>query len=373
MISVLCALAMSGNDGLNEKVLAAIGPRMEEFVRQQKVAGTVTLIAHKGKIVHFEAHGYANYNTVPMQKDTLFGIASMTKPVTAVAIMMLVEEGRLSLRDTVDKILPEFGELTVGTAKAKGKPTIQQLLCHTAGFSSDVDISDEKRASITLKEFVSMVAKQPLKRDPGSGYEYSGPGFAVAGRIVEVVSGQSFQDFLKSRLFDPLGMKNTSFFPTRAELGKLAGLYSIEGGRLKAIAPEIDPSTAKFAGPAGGLYSTAEDMWAFFQCLANKGHFKGQRILSPASIEAMSQVQTGSYATDSGFPADYGLGVSITRQPPRSLTLNSIGSFGHAGALGTQGWVDPKRKTVGIFMAQLFGPADALNAFMSMASASVEE
>lgn len=374
MLTAVACLALSyGGGEVNVDLLKEIPVRMREFEASNYIAGTVTLIAAHGKIIEFDATGYRDRESrAPMQKDTIFQIMSMTKPVTAAAVMILAEEGKISLRARIDRYLPEFRDTMVGDKKVQ-PPTVQQVLSHTGGFASDIPtgLSDEDRGKMRLGEVVKLIAKEPLKTAPGETYRYAGPGYAVLGRIVEVVSGQSFQDFCQSRIFGPLKMSDTSFFIPKEKVGRLASVYVRDGDKLNKLSDDPTRPGAVFAGPAGGLYSTAVDQWSFFQCLANKGVLNGKRILSEASVETMSTVQTGDLLTDGTGANGYGLGLIITRAAPGTLTLYSIGSFGHSGAFGTQGFINPARGTVGIYMAQILGADDAKNAFISMANASV--
>ncbi len=373
VMTLFCAaFAMRGGD-IDTKLLAEIPVRMNEFVAAGKIAGSVTLVSCGGKIIEIDAAGYKDLETkAPMAEDTIFQVMSMTKPVTATAIMILVQEGRLSLRAPIEQILPEFKSLQFNGKHVS--PTVQQVLSHTAGFSSDSPggMEDEVRASLTLADFVGRIAKEPLLTEPGANYRYSGVGYAVLGRIVEVVSGKNLEDFFQNRIFKPLKMTDTTLFIPNSKISRLAAVYVYSQGELSRLPGDPARSGAIFAGPAGGLYSTARDMWAFFQCLANNGELNGARILSPAAVETMSTVQTGNLLTGSTDASGYGFGLIINKAPSSTLTLNSIGSFGHSGAFGTQAWINPKRRLVGIYMAQILGNDDSRNAFMAMANASVD-
>lgn len=369
MIATMLFATMLQPDSIRGAQLEKLNSRLAEYVSKGKIAGTVTLIAHRGRVVNVSVHGWQDIEAkVPMKEDTIFRVYSMSKPVTAAAVMILVEEGKLSLKDRIDKHLPEFAHLQV-------KPTIQQILAHQGGFSGDnpAGMDDDVRAALTLGEFVKKIAAEPLVYEPGKDYRYSGPGYAVAGRLVEVASGLDYEAFLQERIFRPLKMKDTTHFLPRAKESRLAHIYGEEAGGLQKAgwgAPIFD---AKFAGPAGGLYSTARDMWAFFQMLGNGGKLNGARVLSPASVDTMTQTHSGNFMTGSTDASGYGLGLTIAKSPIGALTLNSPGSFGHPGAVGTHGWVDPKRNLVGIFMSQHAGSLEIRDAFMSMATAAVED
>lgn len=373
VMTLLCAALAMGVSDINTKLLGEIPNRMSEFVNAGKIAGAVTLVAANGKIIEIDATGYRDLEAkAPMKEDTIFQVMSMTKPVTATAVMMLVEEGRISLRTPIDQILPEFKGLQFNGKHVA--PTVLQVLSHVAGFSPDSpgEMSDEDRAGMTLADFTKKIAEAPLVTEPGSTYRYSGVGYAVLGRIVEVVSGKNLEDFFQERIFRPLKMKDTTLFIPSQSVGRLASVYLYSKGEISKLPGDPARPRARFAGPAGGLYSTARDMWAFFQCLGNYGQFDGVRILSTASVETMSTSFTGDMLTGSTDASGYGLGLIINKAPSSILSLNSIGSFGHSGALGTNAWINPKRHLVGIYMAQILGNDDAKNAFQAMANASVD-
>lgn len=342
---------------------------MEEFVRKGDIAGCVTLIARHGKLASLEAVGYQDLEQkVPMKPDTVFQVMSNTKPVTAVAVMMLEEKGLLALSDPVEKHLPEFHR-PAGSFRAM---TIRDLLTHTSGLSSEdpkaIWDSEVKLAS-TLAEVASLISQQPIESEPGARYRYSGPGFAVLGRIVEVVSGQRYEDFLEQRIFKPLGMSDSFFFPPPGKRHRIAQVYGRQAGALRPAAVDLYRQGAKYANPAGGLFSTAADMSAFCQMMLNGGAWRGTRVLSRASVETMTRIQfrEGNAATGRG------LGWSVVISPSPSLPLLSPGSYGHSGAFGTYAWVDPQKDLVGVFLAQMLGDRGntARNAFLTLAGSSV--
>lgn len=337
---------------------------MRTFVESGELAGAVVLIARDGRVVEFDASGFADLaEKRPMRRDTFFWVASMTKPITAAAIMALVEEGGLALEDPVEKYLPEFRQPWLITKRAEnhialGRPsravTLRDLLTHTHGLH-EVPAPME---GTPLGQWVRESAAGPLQFEPGSQWRYGNCGMNTLGRVVEVVSNATFQEFLKSRFFDPLGMKDSTFFPNQDQLARLAKSYRIppEGGPLievKISLLEGDPaSDRRTVFPGGGLFSTAADMLRFYQMLLDGGTCAGRRILSADSVKEMTRVQTGEL--EAGFSAcmGWGLGVGIVRKPVGWTEALPPGAFGHDGAYGTSACVIPGQGLVMILMIQ---------------------
>ena len=346
--------------------LKTIPLRMQEFVDKQVMAGAVTLVAQGGKVVALDAVGYSDLAAKkPMRTDDLFWIASMTKPLTGTAILMLQNEGKLSVDDAVEKFLPEFKNQMLLVTKTTDaivlkKPgrriTLRDLLTHTAGLNSDIP---ETGRDLMLGERTLAYALQPLSFEPGSKWQYSNPGINTLGRIVEVVSGQNFADFLDARLLKPLGMKDTTFWPTEAQARRVAkayqpgpdnqGLTEVDNYFLKGL-----PLTARWrtAIPAGGLYSTAADMAKFYQMMLNGGVANGKRYLSVASHQQLTSTQTGEIKTGFTEGMSWGFGFQVVKQPVGVTAMLAPGTFGHGGAYGTQSWGDPKSGTIYILMIQ---------------------
>lgn len=366
---------------------------MKEFAGQGLVSGIVTLLQRRGTLVHYEAAGYQDIEAQkPMQRDTIFQIMSMTKPVTGVAIMMLAEEGLLRINDPVEKHLPEFRGQMVITSREGGrltleKPlrpiTIRDLMTHTSGMISVPPASTGQQMvtmTMPLKDAVAVYAQQPLDFQPGTRWQYSNTGIATLGRIIEVLSGMSYEKFIEARIFEPLGMKDSHIFLPESKHARLAPVYSPKEGRLVKAGPGIlggDPMKfrkgAVYSGPEHMLYSTAADLARFYQMMLNKGQLDGKRILSPWAVEAMTQVHSGDTRAGHNVGTGFGLTWEVTSMPIGTLTGQSIGTFGHGGAFGTYGWVDPKKELVGVFLIQIEGASrtDIRDAFIEMAVASI--
>jgi CubicO group peptidase (beta-lactamase class C family) len=342
----------------DDALVPQIQERMQAFVDAGQIAGAVTLVAHEGQIVHHAAAGYANLEErAPMKPDAIFAIASMTKPVTATAVMILVDEGKLALDEPVSQYIPAFEDLALADGTPATPITLRHLLTHTSGLSSD------QRNRGTIDETVAHFAREPLSFQPGSHWLY-GPGLTVAGRVVEIVSQSSFDDFVSKRILDPLGMSDTTFKPNGQQQARLAALYrpgpqpgTLEPGShwLAEVAPDAAPN------PSGGLFSTARDMARFYQMIVNGGELDGRRIVSAESVSSMSTIQTGALETGFTDGNGWGLGWCVVRDPQGATAALSPGSFGHGGALGTQGWVDPVRNSIYVLLIQRtdFGNSDA--------------
>lgn len=344
--------------GMDAAALKKIDERMQGFVDAKQVSGAVTLVAREGKIVHLGAVGLADLDEKrPMAEDTLFAIASMTKPITATAVMILRDEGKLSLDDPVSKYIPEFAEAKLNGKAVGQEITLKQLLTHTSGVVGD------QQNDGSLESTAKMLAARPLGFAPGENWVYS-PGLTVCGRVVEVVSGQPFERFLRERIFEPLGMKDTTFNPTAEQQMRLARLYKPSEDKKSLVATTHwinDLSADRTPNPSGGLFSTARDMAQFYQAILNGGELDGHRILSPEAMKEMTTIQTGDLTTGFVPGNGWGLGWCVVREPQGVSRMLSPGTFGHGGAFGTQGWVDPQRKMIFVLLIQRteFGNSDA--------------
>jgi CubicO group peptidase (beta-lactamase class C family) len=344
--------------------LPAVDAAMQGMVDSHEIAGAVTLVATKDSILHLGATGLADIAAKrPMQPDTMFWIASMTKPVTGVAILMLQDDGRLSVDDPVAKYLPEFA----GLMTPSGKPaniTIAQLLRHTSGLASPPK-SAASRSAKTLQDLAAIYLSRPMQFEPESSWKYTTSGFIVAGLIIEKVSGKPFDAFLQDRLFDPLGMKDTTFYPSDEQRLRVArgyrvnpqtGALTVQEG-LGANGPIPRRGESVPLGD-GGLLSTAGDYARFCQMLLNGGALCGRRYLSAGAYKALTTVSTGDLPTgyskkQINHVLGWGLGVAIVRAPGGGVSdFLSPGTFGHPGAWGTAAWIDPTRGVAYIMMVQ---------------------
>jgi CubicO group peptidase (beta-lactamase class C family) len=355
----------SASDAAADSANAAIHQRMQSFVDDGTVAGAVTLVARHDRIVSLDAVGYADLATKkPMRPDSMFWIASMTKPITATAVMMLQDEGKLNVEDPVEKYLPEFknqwliAEDHTNELKLVRSPRpikLRDLLTHTSGVSGP----NAPRYDSTLAEMVMAYSQTPLQFPPGSKWKYSTPGMNTLGRIVEVASGESYAVFLQKRIFDPLKMKDTTFWPTPRQAKRLAKSYKHTNNGLEEIpiaAIKGDLSDhRRMPIPAGGLFSTASDIARFYQMMLSGGALDGKRILSAESLALMTRIQTGDLKTGFSPGMSWGLGVGVVKEPTGVTGTLSPGTFGHGGAYATQSWADPKKDLIMILMIQRTG------------------
>jgi CubicO group peptidase (beta-lactamase class C family) len=366
----LLVLTAAPSAGQETGLSARIRDRMVPFIDQKELSGVVTLVGRADRIVDIEAIGRRNLaDDLPMRPDTLFRIASMTKPITAIGLMMLADAGKLSVDDPVEKHLPEFrGQMLVAsrsddtiTLKKPARPiTLRDLLTHTSGLpgSPPTGLSDlYSKRNHSLAEAVLVFSQRPLDFEPGSKWSYCNTGIDTLGRVIEVVSGQSYESFLKERLFDPLGMTDTTFYPTPEQMNRAAVTYDRKDGALVPVAASIigPPKGAKYPIPAGGLYSTAPDLARLYQMMLNRGTTDGRRYLSESCLAEMTRVQTGDLKTGFTEGNGWGLGICVVRQPSGVTEMLSPGTYGHGGAFGTQGWIDPQKNQFVILMIQRVG------------------
>ena len=336
--------------------LAAIPERMQALVDRHVIAGSVTLVEQHGKTIQLAAVGSADISAGrAMKTDDLFWIASMAKPMTAVCVMMLADEGKLVLDDPVGKFIPEFHGLRLHGAKPPRPVTIRDLLTHTGGLGNP---QIARKAS--LAERVIAYARVPMKFAPGAKWEYSNGGFNTLGRIIEIVSGKPFATFLRQRLLSPLGMKDTTFWPSPRRVAKS---YRPGAGRLDETSvfnvPGDMTDHSRPALPAGGLFSTASDVAQFYRMMLSGGRLGGRTFLREQTVRLMTRTQTGSMKTGSVGGMSWGLGFQVVRAPHGMTAGLSAGSFGHGGSFATQSWADPKRDAIFVMMIQRAGFADA--------------
>jgi CubicO group peptidase (beta-lactamase class C family) len=373
--------------GLSSERLARIGVAMRKHIDAGEIAGAVTLVARRGRIAHFEAHGYSDIaKRAPMRTDHIFGLASMSKPITGVAIMMLVERGDIRLSDPVSHYIPEFAApAQVAVARPSGpdgaydlvpatRPiTIADLLKHGSGLVSGglgARAANEiapRTPQDSLATYIPKLGAVPLDFQPGTLWRYSGgAGFDVMSRIVEVVSDQTFDEFLAEQLFEPLQMPDTAFYFDDARAQRLATMHARRDGKLEIAPREL--SQVYFSG-AGGLASTAEDYLQFAQMLVNGGELDGRRYLGPRTVELMHSNHTGDMVNGQfGRPPrgmGFGLSMQVVMDNVASELAVSKGAYGWAGGTGVSFWVEPAEEMVSIYFIQGGTGGPARTAFES--------
>ncbi len=347
-----------------EPTLPGVGAAMQEMVAKDEIAGAVTVVVTKDKVLHLESTGLADVAAKrAMTPETLFWIASMTKPVTGTAVLMLQDEGRLNVADPVAKYLPEFASLKTPSGKPANL-TIAHILTHTSGLG-EAGGPAAKEAK-TLADLVPLWLAAPMQFEPGAKWSYCQSGINAAGRIVEVVSGMTLDAFLQQRLLDPLGMKDTTFYPTDAQRARLVTGYAKDKdtGALEPVPPRDGYEGTRNRPPQGngGLYSTPRDYARFCQMLLGGGAFEGRRLLSAEAMKFLTTPQTGDLPVgffqkdiygNRGANYGWGLGTCILRTPHEGVAaMLSPGTFGHGGAWGTQAWCDPVKGVAYVLMVQ---------------------
>ncbi len=354
-VALLCALVSPPAQLSAQKATAPIAAELKPFVDAHVLAGAVTLVASKEQTLDLSAVGYADVtNQKPMPKDALFWIASMSKPITGAALMILVDEGKVNVDDPVEKYLPEFkGQMVVAEKddahvllrKPAHPITVKNILSHTSGLAFKSPIEVPALDLYPLATRVRSYAAQPLLFEPDSKYLYSNEGINTAGRIIEVVTGMSYESFLEERLFKPLGMKDTTFWPSPAQIARIAKSY--KGNKDKSDIEEIPVGQLTYPlddrtrqpMPAGGLFSSAEDVARFGQMVLRGGEWGGKRLLSEAAVKAMTSRQTSD-----SIKEGYGFGFSVNGS-----------TVGHGGAYSTNLSIDTQRGLVLVFMVQNAG------------------
>jgi CubicO group peptidase (beta-lactamase class C family) len=354
---------------------AAVAPRMQEFVDKGELAGIVTLIATRDRTLHLGAVGKTDMaKDRKMRTDDIFWIASMSKPITAVCVAILADEGKLSFDDALAKHLPEFAGLMMSqngeTAKPSRPVTLRDVMTHTSGLGE----MSSRDSYLTLAETSKKLSQQPLRFQPGSRWGYSTAGIDVLGRVVEVASGIPFGEFLQKRVLDPLRMKNTSFWISPGKESRLAQSYRWNGQSNKLEETTIPylyktAVTDRARPPLGGagLFSTAEDVAAFYQMMLNRGTLHGKRILKPETVAEMTRKQTGALDARPGMP--WGLGFVVVEDPAK-MQANGVlspNSFGHGGAFSTQSWADPVKGLIWVVMFQRDGKGNSDNSDVRIA------
>jgi CubicO group peptidase (beta-lactamase class C family) len=361
--------------GISSERLRRVDDVVRRYIDEKKVAGAVTLVARRGRVVHYEAQGLRDVESEePMRTDAIFRMASSTKPVTGVAVLMLIEEGKVALTDPVSKFIPEFKGPKVAVEKdgdvqlvpAEREVTIRDLMTHTSGLASGgagrrqapPELLRPGGAGATLTEGVSRFAVLPLDFQPGTRWRYSGlAGIDALARVVEVASGQPFDEFLRRRIFEPLGMEDTSFVVPEGRRDRVVAVHRRAGDGLEKVPSSIRfPET--YSSGAGGLSSTAADYFRFGQMLADGGQLDGKRLLSPRGVELYASNHVGElFVGQAGRPRGMGFGltVEVVVDPVQAGTFRSRGSFGWDGAFGTHFFVDPKERLVAVLLIQTSG------------------
>ena len=352
-LATLAVVAMTPETSTAES--ASVAAALQPFVERHALAGAVTLVASKDKVLDVGAVGFADVEgNKPMTADAIFWIASQSKPITATAFMMLVDEGKVKLDDPVEKYLPEFhGQRVIAEhddAHTLLRPPahpimVREILSHTSGLAPKSPMEVPTLDLLPLATAVRSHAMTPLQFEPSSKYQYSNAGINTAGRIIEVLSGMPYEDFLRTRLFEPLGMKDTTFWPNEAQVARIAHSYKPNADKTglepTTVAQLSFPLTDRKRQPmpAGGLFSTAQDVARFCQMILNGGELDGRRYLSEDAVKQMTTRQTPEALKES-----YGFGWST-----------GGGGFGHGGAYSTNMSIDPQHGLITIFMVQHAG------------------
>jgi CubicO group peptidase (beta-lactamase class C family) len=369
--------AKADSVGMSAERLARLNETMKGLIDQGRLAGAVTMVSRHGKVVEFDANGKRDIAAnAPMQKDSIFRIYSMSKPITGVAMMLLFEEGKWQLNDPVAKYIPEFAGLKVyGTDAANNvvmkdqvhPVTMRELMSHSGGFTygffSNTPVDKlQREANVldldsTLDDFIKRVAKIPLNAQPGTEWHYS-ISVDIQGYIVQKLSGMPFEEFLEKRIFKPLGMNDTAFYVPKEKLNRFAEFYSYDkDGKLLALGPKDGLNhdfSAKptFASGGGGLVSTATDYMRFCQMLLNGGELDGLRLLSPKTVELMHTNMLAPGLTVFGQTSGFGLDFAIYTDPVAAGGYYGKDTFYWGGAAGTWFWIDPVNDLIVVGMIQ---------------------
>lgn len=370
--------------GMSLERLKRIPPMIQSYIDQQLIPGAVTMVVRQGKIVHFDVQGYQNVEQkIPMTKETIFRIASMTKPITSVALMMLYEQGKFQLGDSISQWLPAYKDMRVAVfngrkydlVPADSPINVMHILTHTAGFATEYNPQNQELYRQAAKfrsrkevigDFVDRLATVPLNNHPGKMWDYS-RATCVVGRLVEVLSGQTLADYFQEHIFEPLGMVDTHFFLPEEKLPRFAVAYT--PGEDKKIQP-VEPDTREsfwlskpgiYYMGSGGLVSTALDYFRFADMLMNGGKSGKVRILSRKTIELMTMNHIGDRPVWLTGPGNgFGLGFGITLDRGQTHNMASEGTYTWGGAYCTYWWNDPREKLFGMVLTQV-RPYDHIN------------
>jgi CubicO group peptidase (beta-lactamase class C family) len=375
VVSAAATAADPEDLGLSRERLERIDSMLERRIAAGDLAGAIAVVARHGEIAHVSVHGVMDLETRrPMRTDTLFRIASMTKPIVGVGVMMMVEENKLRLSDPVSRYIPEFRNLRVAVARPDGgsaaapsfelvaaqrEVTIKDLLTHVSGLGSgpmsNATIEPvARRDGEKLADYIPRLGGTALEFQPGTRWAYSpGAGFETLGRVLEIASGIPLDEFLEQRIFAPLGMRAITFWPSEAQWPRVATVYQREEqGLVKAVMPNDTFGRNVYFRGSGGLYSTAESYVPFGVMLANGGELGGVRLLSRKSVEMLGAVHVPDTLPGRPPGEGYGLSVRVVTDHAARGTLLSDGTYGWSGAQGTHFFVDPKEELVGVLMVQ---------------------
>lgn len=388
LLSILTAYSQTlipgkpSENGISPERLVRIDEMINNQISKKLIPGAVVLIARNGKIVYHKAYGYSDSEKQTSQKkDDIFRIASQTKAITSLAVMMLFEEGKFLLDDAISAYLPEFknpkvmvslnwADTTYTTTPAKSEITIRQLLTHTSGIDyANIGSQDMKAiyakagvpsgigtSNVLLADKMKILGSLPLKHQPGEAFTY-GLNIDVLGYLVEVISGMSLDQFLKTRIFQPLGMNDTYFYLPKEKYGRLVPIYQVKNGALVKITGSVfDSNSPNYPGQPGtyfsggaGLSSTVEDYAKFLQLFINKGEYNGTRLLSRKTVELILTNQTQPPIT-----SQIGLCFGLETEKNDYQNISTIGSFSWGGAFATQYWADPKEKLVALIYTNMY-------------------
>ena len=357
-------LAAPESVGFSSEGLANLAAGMHALVDGQKLAGVTTLLARRGKVVHFDAYGKRDLDSgAPMQKDTIFRIASMTKPTIGVAMMILWEQGKWKLTDRLDKHIPEFKGLKVkakdGSLQPQKTPqTMAQIMSHTAGFGVNADYADQHFGDGDLQGMIDKLSRLPLYGQPGTDWSY-GPAVDIQGYIVQKLSGQPLDVFMAEQLFKPLGMADTGFWVAPDKVARVARINTYKDGKIvSAPAAGRDPAKKPtYLSGSGGLLSTAEDYWKFCQMVANGGEANGRRYIKATTVQLMRKsvlqpgVMVDLYGPDQPG-LGFGLDFAVIQDPSKVPTPQGKDTFYWGGAFGTWFWIDPTNDLIFVGMIQ---------------------
>ncbi len=355
---------------------------MQEYVDNRRIPGAVTLGARRGKIVHLQSRGWSNIEAqTPLGRDSIFRIASMTKPIVSVALMMLHEKGHFRLTEPISNFIPEFKNPSVAIPRkspergydavpADREITFQHLLTHTAGLATSTgplgdlfekQVLETQRSGATLGETMKKLANLPLHFQPGSAWEY-GSATDVVGYLVEIISEMPLDLYLRQHIFEPLGMQDTYFYVPQARASRQATVYNPAGeDNLKvmtdlsvSVGGKVPPRSERYFSGGGGLSCTITDYFRFCQMSLKGGQYNGARLLSPKTIRLMTTNHMGKLSWMERFRGyRFGLGYRVLTDLGEAALLGSVGSYGWGGAYGTYFWIDPKEELIGILMTQI--------------------